>query len=73
MFVSPMIVPLAVYRYWVNLFFPSAKVAGAANNGAKSVWPEGSEGTTQMKPSSRRPPYISARVHRARQTGFTLR
>jgi hypothetical protein len=67
-FANPLILPLAMYRYWVGVFFsPAAKAADAAIDAPTSMPVEIANSTEQMKRRGRRPPYISARIHKAQQ------
>jgi hypothetical protein len=70
-FANPLVLPLAMYRYWVAVFFsPTAKAADAAIDAATSMPVEIANSTNQMKRLGRRPPYISARIHKSRQNAL---
>jgi hypothetical protein len=72
-YANPITLPLAMYRYWVNAFFvPAARAVDAAIDDAKTRQAEITNGARRMKGTGRRPPYISARIHRARQNGRGL-
>jgi hypothetical protein len=67
MLANPMILPLAMYRYWAGVFFSTAKVADAAIERANLMPAAAGNGAKPAKRFARRPRYVSARVQKARQ------
>jgi len=62
-YANPMVIPLAMYRYWLGVLF--APVAKATTDDAVSR--ASANGTKQLNRFGRRLRYVSARVQKARQ------
>jgi len=64
MFANPMMVmPLAVYRYWLDVIFSAQAKTAEATSAPAEITID----AKQPKKPGRRPAYISARIQKARR------
>lgn len=64
---APMILPLALYRFWAGIFFSPPKNGDTAINAATMMPVEVANSAKQLKRAGRRPHYVSARIRKAQR------
>jgi hypothetical protein len=68
MYANPMVMPLAVYRFWLGMLYAPAAKATAA--GTEEAMAQIANAPKQLDHAGRRLRYVSARVHKARQNAL---